>query len=65
MDNAKIAGIDPEKAACIKIVHEIAEAAGEFIRNKIAEQFVKPETNSRNVEKIVIPPRKGEERNIK
>ena len=65
MDNAKIAGIDSAKAACKKIVHETAEAAGEFIRNKIAELFVKPETSSRNVEKIVIPPKKGEERNIK
>ena len=43
-----------------KVAHKAAEAAREFIGNKIASEIVKPrpvpDMNSRNVEEIVIPP---------
>ena len=45
-----------------KVVHEAAEATGEFIGNKIADKIVKLkpaiDENSRNVEEIVIPAEK-------
>ena len=41
-----------------------AEATGEFIWNKIADNFVKPKPlpteNSRNVEEIISPPEERE-----
>ena len=45
-----------------KIVHKTAEATGEMIGDKIADKIVKtnrlPAENSKNVERIVIPPKK-------
>ena len=49
-------------AAFKKVVHKTVEATIGLIGNKIAEKIVKPkavpETNSRNVKEIVIPPEK-------
>ena len=54
------------KTASKKVVHEKADAAEEFIGNKIAYQIVKPKPmsnkNSKNVQETVILP---EERNTK
>ena len=48
-----------------KVVHKAAETTGEFIRNKITDTTVKPrsmsDVNSRDVEKLVIPPEIREE----
>ena len=47
-------GLDALKTASKKVVHEVAEATGEFIGNKIADKIVKPkhviDENPRNVE---------------
>ena len=49
-----------------KIVHKTAEATGEIIGDKIADKIVKtnrlPAENSKNVERIVIPPEKRQEK---
>ena len=60
-------GLDSLKSASKKVVHK----AGEFLGNKIADavtksngvKIVKPDENPRNVEEIIIPPKKR--RNIK
>ena len=60
-------GLDLLKSASKKVVHK----AGEFLGNKIADavtksngvKIVKPDENPRNVEEIIIPPKKR--RNIK
>ena len=48
-----------------KIVHKAADATGEFTGNKTAHKIIKPKLvsyeNSRNVEAIVIPPKKRKE----
>ena len=53
-------GLDSLKTASRKVVHKAAEATGEFIGNKTADNIVKTnpviDDNSRNVEKITIPP---------
>ena len=58
-------GLDNVKTASKKVVHKTAEASRELIGNKITENIVKPKTapneNSRNVDKIVIPPEKRQE----
>ena len=53
-----------------KLIHKAAEAAGEFLGNKIAETLAKSyddrvattkhitDGNSRNIEEIIIPPQK-------
>ena len=50
------------KTTSQKVVHRAAEAEGEFLGNKIANKTVKQNSvideNSRNVEKIIIPPQK-------
>ena len=65
MDTATKAGLDTLKSVSKKIVHKTAEAIGEFLGNKIANKIIKRklvhETNSRNVEKIVIPPQTTKE----
>ena len=47
-------GLDALKTDSKKVVHEVAEATGEFIGNKIADKIVKPkhviDENPRNVE---------------
>ena len=55
-------GLDLLKSASKKVVHK----AGEFLGNKIADavtksngvKIVKPDENTRNVEEIIIPPKK-------
>ena len=41
LDTATKAGLDYLKTASKKLVHKAAEAAGEFIGNKIADKIVK------------------------
>ena len=59
LDTATKTGLDVAKTA-LKIVHDSTDATGELIGTKIPDKIVKPkpvpEVNSRNVEKIVIPP---------
>ena len=60
-------GLDSLKSASKKVVHK----ASEFLGNKIADavtksngvKIIKPDENPRNVEEIIIPPKKR--RNIK
>ena len=60
MDAVTKTGLDALKTMTKKVAHKAAEAAREFIGNKIASEIVKPrpvpDMNSRNVEEIVIPP---------
>ena len=62
MDTATKTELDPLKSGYKIVVREAAEATGNFIGSKIADKIVKPKTlpaeNSRNVEEIVIPPKK-------
>ena len=58
-------GLDSLKTACKKVIHQAAEATGEFIGNKIAYKIVKPnhviDKNPRNIEEIIISLGKREE----
>ena len=58
MDVATKTGLDTLKTASKKITYKAVEVTGEFIGNKTANKIVKP---SRNVEEIIIPPKKREE----
>ena len=42
MDVAAKAGLDALKTEAEKVVHKVAEAAGEFVGNKIIDKIVKP-----------------------
>ena len=57
-----IENIDALKTTSKKVVHKAAEATSQFLRIKIADQFVKPkhviDENPRNVEEIIIPSEK-------
>ena len=57
-------GVDALKPAFKKVIHKVAEAAGEFIENKITDKIVKPkhiiDENQKNIEEITIPPEKKE-----
>ena len=57
--------LDALKTAPKTVVHKAANAAGEFIKDKITNKFVKTkpviDENPRNVEKIIIPPGNREE----
>ena len=57
MDAPTKTGLDAIKTASKMIIHEAAEATGEFIGSKISDKIMKPEANSRNVEEY-IPPQK-------
>ena len=63
LDAAPKRGLDPLKTDSKKLIHKIAEAAGESIQNKIAEKNVKIKLgmNVRNEEETVIPPEKIQE----
>ena len=65
LNTATKTGLDALKTASKKAVHEIAEATGELIRNKIGEKVVKPkpvlDVNSTNFEEIFIPTEKRQE----
>ena len=58
-------GLDAAKTDSKIVVHKTAETTEELIGNKIAEKNVKqkpvPDSNSGNVEEIVIPPEKRQE----
>ena len=60
MDAVTKTGLDALKTMTKKVVHKAAEAAREFIGNKIASKIVKPrpvpDMKSWNIEEIVIPP---------
>ena len=60
LDTATRTETDAAKPVLKKVVHKTAERTGDFIENKIAENKPKPmsDANSRNVEKINIPPEK-------
>ena len=61
-------GLNSLKTASKKVIHKAAEAAREFIGNKIAAKTVKPkhvtDESPRNVQEIIIPSEK-KRRNIK
>ena len=65
LDATTKSGLDPGKVASKKVVHKTTEATGELIGNKITENIMKPKPlpvqNSRNDEKINVPPEKREE----
>ena len=65
MDTAKRTGLDPAKTASKAVVHKTAETAGELIGDNFAKEMVNPkppiDENSRNVEKMNIPPEKRQE----
>ena len=61
LDIATNTGLDAAKPVSKKVVHNAAEATGEFIGNKITEKIVNSADNSRNVEEISIPQEKREE----
>ena len=60
LDTVTRTEIDAARPVSEKVVHKTAERTGDFIENKIAENKPKPmpDANSRNVEKISIPPEK-------
>ena len=58
MDVATKTGLDTLKTASKKITYKAVEVTGESIGNTTANKVVKP---SRNVEEIIIPPKKREE----
>ena len=46
--------LDALETASEKVIHKLAQAAGEFIGNKIVDKIVKP----KNIEQIIIPSEK-------
>ena len=58
-------GLNSLKTTSKKVIHKVAEAACEFIGNKIAAKIVKPKHVTdecpRNVQEIIIPSEKREE----
>ena len=52
MDTAIETELDALKATSKKVVHKAAEAAGEFIRNKIADKIVKSEPVIENLSDV-------------
>ena len=65
MDAAIKTGVDAVKTVFKEVVHKTAKATGDLIGNKIDEKSVKPkpviDENSKNIEEIVIPPKKRQE----
>ena len=59
-------GLGSIKTASKKVVHKAAETTGKFIGKKIVDKIVKQnpimDENSRNVEKIILPPEKRGEK---
>ena len=59
LDTATKIGLNVAKTASKMFVIKTAEVTGELIGNEIAEEIVQPkpapETNSRNIEEIIIP----------
>ena len=60
LDTSRKIGLDPLRTGSWKVVHKAAEATGEFIGNKIANNIVnrnlESDENSRNVVVTAIPP---------
>ena len=52
LDTAIETELDALKATSKKVVHKAAEAAGEFIRNKIADKIVKSEPVIENLSDV-------------
>ena len=64
MDTATKTGIDAEKTASKRVVQKIAEATGDLIGNKIADQIIsagKSKEKTNKVEEIYIPPEKRQQ----
>ena len=66
MDTAAKTGLDALKAASKKATHKTAKITGELIGIKIVEKVVKrkpaSDENLRDVEEVIIPPEKREQR---
>ena len=60
LDTATKTELDALKTASKKVVYKAAGATGEFIGNKIADKFMKPDGDSKHIEEINIPPEKRE-----
>ena len=60
LDTSRKIELDPLRTGSWKVVHKAAEATGEFIGNKIANNIVnrnlESDENSRNVVVTAIPP---------
>ena len=65
LDTATKTKLDALKTVSKKVVYKVAEAADNFIGNKIADKIVKPKPlpaeSSRNVKEIIILLEKAEE----
>ena len=66
MDTAAKTGLDALKVASKKVTHKTAKITGELIGIKIVEKVVKrkpvSDENLRDVEEVIIPPEKREQR---
>ena len=62
MDATVKVKLDVLKTTSRKLVHKAAEATGEFIRNKFADKTVKSAENLTDVEEIISPLEKREEK---
>ena len=60
MDTGTKTGTNALKTASKKVIHKAA--TGEFLRKKIADKIVKlksvTDENSRNIDEIILPPKK-------
>ena len=61
MDTATKTGIDAAKTASKGVVQKIAEAAGDFIANKIADKITSLGKTKRKEKEIYIPPEKRQQ----
>ena len=65
LDTATKTAVDALKIASKKLIYKLAEVKGEFIGNKIADEIAKTkpvsDEISKDVEKIIIPPKKRRE----
>ena len=65
MDTATKAGIDAAKTTSKRIVQNTAEGTGDLIGNKIADKITSigktKEKETKKIEEIYIPPKKGQQ----
>ena len=66
MDNATKTGIDTAKTASIRVIQKTADATGNLIGNKIADQITsigksKEKEKTNKAEEICIPPEKRQQ----
>ena len=63
MDTGTKTGTNALKTASKKVIHKAA--TGEFLRKKITDKIVKlksvTDENSRNIDEIILPPKKRED----